>query len=154
MIRVIEEFPKLLSVLNYFERNYLGRLSDRLDFDSSTFHIDQWNFYDSVIKSKGNCQKTNNKIEGWHRSFNALNGCKKPQMYIYVNSIKKVQADTNFVFDKLLKDVMPEKRRRLDVVAKTHEQLYDVVQQYKSYEDKLVYMEDIAKLLGHPVSTH
>ena len=93
-------------------------------------------------------QKTSNRIEGWHRSFNALVGCKKPAMYIYINSIKKFQGETNFYADNFLKDQFSNKRKRCEEFVTRNEKLHDIVKSYSSFENKIAYLEAIAEIYG------
>ena len=64
MQRIAKDHPRLLSLLTYFERTYLGSVSRStgdLDFNSGRFSVDLWNFYDSLC-SNPDCHLTNNGL--------------------------------------------------------------------------------------------
>lgn len=149
-IKVISQYWNLLGLLNYFEKTYLGEYHDGIDFNSSMFHVNKWNMYSSVLNDP-HCKRTNNDIEGWHRAFNDLVGCKKPKVYIYVNAIKAQQANTNFIIDRFPDFKLPEKRRRVDHYFQRDQSIHALVKSYPSFTDKLQYLEEMSEKFGHPV---
>ena len=144
ILSLSKNYLKFLAVLRYFERTYLGRAD--IDFKASIFNVKNWNYFEKIVESAGTCIRTSNAVEGWHRSFNALVGCKKPMMYIYLNSILEVQAEINFRLDRLDVGITPSKRRRLAKVTDRNESLYSLVTSYDNYDDKLKYLDVVSKL--------
>ena len=63
-------------------------------------------------------------------------------MYLFLDSLHKVQSKNNFYFDR----EKPEKRPCLDTIVDRNINLYNLVKEYDNYEDKLTYLEDVAKI--------
>ena len=51
--------------------------------------IELWNVYDSALQE---LPKTNNSVEGWHRSFSHLLGACHPTIWKFIDSLKKEQS--------------------------------------------------------------
>ena len=55
-------------VIEYFEDNYIGRFRRNDPRRAPTFSIDLWNMFHRTFDE---LPRTNNSVEGWHRSFQA-----------------------------------------------------------------------------------
>lgn len=74
-------------VLDYFEDTYIGRLrvSGR---KPPLFEISLWNMF---TRTDDELPKTNNAIEGWHRSLKSLFQCCHPNIWMFLNIIQDIQ---------------------------------------------------------------
>lgn len=74
----------LIPLLNYFEKNYLGRDTYH-GFSEPRYSRDKWNQHEAVLKRLA---RTNNAIEGWHCGFIGRAGCDHPTIWRLIDVIK------------------------------------------------------------------
>ena len=75
-------------LMDYFEDNYIGRPTRTLR-RPPRFAVNIWNMYSRVQED---LPKTNNAVEGWHRSFASLVGCAHPSIWTFIRCIRKEHA--------------------------------------------------------------
>lgn len=93
------DFPdSALPISNYFEDTYIGRLQRRRR-QPPLFPIDIWNVYDRTLNQQ---HRTNNAVEGWHRGFQATCGIHFPNIFRFIDAIKRQQALHNFEITQLV----------------------------------------------------
>jgi len=79
----------LTPLLDYFEATWLGRPTRGVQSRRpSLFPINLWNCYSSAADG---LPKTNNAVEGWHRSFSSLISSHHPTIWKFIDGIKKDQ---------------------------------------------------------------
>ena len=95
---VPELFPLVLEQLNipealqlslYFERTYIGRTLPGGGQINPVFPITMWNHHHEVPIG---IPRTTNAIEAWHRSYNATIGCHLPNLWKFIDSLKREQC--------------------------------------------------------------
>jgi len=75
-------------ILDYFEDTFIGR-PGRRNRRGPVFSLHIWNMYDRTVQE---LPRTNNNIEGWHRGFqSAIGGC-HPNIWKFLDALKKHQA--------------------------------------------------------------
>ena len=76
---VSEDFPlDAQAVIDYFEDTYIGRLRPGGHRRAPLFNMELWNMYNQTIDD---LPRTNNAVEGWHRSFQANVGAYHPNFW-------------------------------------------------------------------------
>lgn len=93
-------FPaEALVIANYFEDTYIGRAMRRGRRQQSLFPVELWNVYNRTIDNQ---QRTNNDIEGWHRGFQAACGTLFPNIYRFIDALKRQQSMHNFEITQMV----------------------------------------------------
>uniref|UniRef100_A0A915HSP2 MULE domain-containing protein n=1 Tax=Romanomermis culicivorax TaxID=13658 RepID=A0A915HSP2_ROMCU len=77
--------PESLPIANYFEDIYIGR-GLRRGRQIPSFRIELWNLHQRSLNSQS---RTNNNVEGWHRGFLATCESFFPNIYKFVDCLKK-----------------------------------------------------------------
>lgn len=87
------DFPQeAIPIANYFEDTYIGRMTRR-GRQAPLFPIQFWNVYERTVNDQ---QRTNNDVEGWHRSFKETCGTLSPNIYRLINCLKRQQELHSF----------------------------------------------------------
>jgi len=95
-VDVVEAFEELSEILppecrpitDYFEDSYIGR-PQRRGRRQSTYALGMWNMH---LRSENELPKTNNSVEGWHRSFQSNVGSFHPTIWKFIGFIQREQA--------------------------------------------------------------
>lgn len=77
--------PAVITVLDYFDATWMN----------GPFSIEQWNHYGN----RG--PRTNNHMESWHRKINAVSGRAHPNIYSFIDLIKRDEALTRVSLQQL-----------------------------------------------------
>ena len=86
---VSEDFPlDAQAVIDYFEDTYIGRLRPGGHRRAPLFDMELWNMYNQTIDD---LPRTNNAVEGWHRSFQANVGAYHPNFWRFIDILKREQ---------------------------------------------------------------
>ena len=104
-------------LLEYFEDTYIGRFRQNAPRRNPLFAIDLWNMYHRTDQE---LPRTNNSIEGWHRSFQAhLSAC-HPNVWKFISILKKEEAlvRTSILQHQGGHPVPPQRRRYADCNAR------------------------------------
>ena len=85
---LVESSPREMEIVfDYWEDNYIGR-QRRNRRAAPLFAIDQWNVRDRVTDG---LPRTNNSVEGWHRSFQQTIDCHHPSVFKLIGQFRKEQ---------------------------------------------------------------
>ena len=86
---VSEDFPlDAQTVIDYFEDTYIGRLCLGCYRQVPLFELGLWNMYNQTLHD---LPRTNNAVEGWHRSFQANVGAYHPNFWKFIDILKREQ---------------------------------------------------------------
>lgn len=120
--QVVEKFEQLLDtpffnenveilqpLIDYFEDNWIGRLDRRGRRRPPNFAISLWNCYDAIILD---LPKTNNSVEGWHRAFCESVGATYPNIWKFINTLKKEQMMTHLKIEQIIAGNLNNVQRR------------------------------------------
>ncbi|XP_057335421.1 uncharacterized protein LOC130674168 [Microplitis mediator] len=100
---------ELSEMLDYFESTWIGVLKrNKVDRNDPLFRIELWNCYNSVLNDE---TRSNNGIEGWHRSFNALVRVHHASIIKFVTALKSEQTILELKLVQLNTGVPLVKRR-------------------------------------------
>ena len=113
-------------VINYFEDNYIGRLRSR-GRDNPTFAITSWNVHNRL---KDGLPRTNNHIEGWHRKLQASITSSHPNIWKFIDVLKKEQALVDVEINQILGGHKPPKQRK--IYSQITERLNNLVEAYEN----------------------
>jgi hypothetical protein len=100
--RVADSFDTLLEghapvtaqpIIDYFEDNFIGRLTRRNVRRAPLFPMDVWNISGRVDDA---LPRTNNSVEGWHRAFQSSLSCAHPSLWKFIDQLKKEEALQHF----------------------------------------------------------
>ena len=73
------------AIIDYFEDTYIGRLRPGCQRQDPLFPITVWNMYEQTLQG---FLRTNNAMDGWHRSFQAnVEGC-HPNFWKFIDILK------------------------------------------------------------------
>ncbi|XP_073406402.1 uncharacterized protein [Dendrobates tinctorius] len=87
------DFPQeAIPIANYFEDSYIGRMNRR-GRQAPLFPVQFWNVYERTLNDQ---QRTNNDVEGWHRSFRETCGTLFQNIYRFINCLKHQQELHSF----------------------------------------------------------
>ena len=123
-------------VLNYFEDTYIGRLR-RGRRDNPMFSQEMLNMY---TRTRDHLPRTNNNVEGWHRGIQShINAC-HPNIWKFLNVIKKEENLTRVRITQVLGGhQFPERKKYKDVNTR----IVNIVQSYPRLQN-LDYLRRIA----------
>ena len=135
----------LQPVLDYFENTYVsGRPARGRRRAVPPRYIPQlWNHHLSALNKS---HRTNNCSEGWHNRFNQLVGKSHPDIYTFINEVKKEQAfvESSIAELSLGKKVKISPRRKW---LEVQNRIQGIVAQYDTYNDDdnlLLYLRTIS----------
>ena len=86
---------ELQRVTDYFEDTFSGRPGIRNRRRDPKFPHNLWNVFDRVAAG---LPRTNNNIEGWHRRMGASVGCHHPNIWLFLDVLKR---DDGSILDAL-----------------------------------------------------
>jgi hypothetical protein len=105
-----EQAPdELTPVMDYFEDNYIGRLRRQGRRAAPTFAIAVWNVHNQVEE---NLPRTNNSVEGYHRKMQTAVSAHHPNIWRFLNILKREQSVNNTYLDQLLGGHAPPPQRK------------------------------------------
>lgn len=113
IINVFEELQEAMSpegipVLDYFEDSYIGR-KRRRNRAVPLFPHEIWNVNERVV---GNLPRTNNTVEGWNRKMQAAVSCHHPNIWRFINVLRKEYALNQNVIDQALGGHAPPPQKK------------------------------------------
>lgn len=123
-------------VLNYFEDTYMGR-PRRNGRDPPMFAHEMWNMYG---RTRNHLPRTNNNVEGWHRGLQFhINAC-HPNIWKFLNVIKREESLTKVKVNQCLGGIpVPDNKRYADCNTR----IVNIVQNYPGMQS-LEYLRRIA----------
>ena len=104
-----EELPnELQPVTDYFEDTFIGRPGIRNRRRDSKFpHM--WNVFDRVAAG---LPRTHNNIEGWHRRMAASVWCHHPNIWLFLDVLKREQTTNRVLIHQIIAGEAPPPQRR------------------------------------------
>ena len=108
---VFEELPMPAAqgLVLYFERTYIGRILPGGTQQEPIFPIEMWNHHHEVPQG---IPRTTNAVEAWHRSYNATVGCYHPNIWRFINALKREQGLVEVKQAKFIAGEKPAKRQK------------------------------------------
>lgn len=70
----------------YFEKSFVGRPQNNGQRRPPRYALEMWNQHENVLSQMS---RTNNGVEGWHNGLNHLGDCAHPNLYRFIEIIKK-----------------------------------------------------------------
>ena len=86
----------VLKVIDYFEDNYIGRRRRR-NRAPPLFSHEVWNIN---IRVTNDLPRTNNSVEGWNRKMQSAVGANHPNLWRFLNVLKREQGLLNTIIDQ------------------------------------------------------
>jgi hypothetical protein len=125
-------------VVDYFEDTWIGRPIRGSRRRQPLFAHEVWNCYNSV---NDNIPKTNNSVEGWHRSFNEMVSCNHPTIWKFINALKLEQSRNDLMIEQFIagRVAPPPKKKYRDCAQR----IIQVVSSYNQ-QNLLDYLRGIA----------
>ena len=136
---VSEDFPlDTQEVIDCFEDTYIARLRNGGHRRVPLFELGLWNMYNQTLDD---LPRTNNAVEGWHRSFQANVGAYHPNFWKFIDILKCEQnlTQVNIAQARAGHQPEPQRRRYLDI----NQRIKNIVQDYHNY-DIMQYLRDLA----------
>jgi hypothetical protein len=129
-------------MLAYFEVTWIGTLQfDGVQRHKPLFAHSTWNCFSAAEKLE---DKTNNRVEGWHNSFNHLLECNNPTIFTFIEKLKVEQGVNELQIQHLLAgQLLPEGKKTYKDCAL---RIQSVVAQY-AVRERLDYLLGIARNL-------
>ena len=124
-------------ILNYFEDTYIGRPRRNGNRDNPMFSQEMWNMYN---RTRFHLPRTNNNVEGWHRGLQFhINAC-HPNIWKFLNVIKKEENLTRVKVNQCLGGIpIPQKKKYADCNTR----ILNIIQLYPGMQT-LQYLRRIA----------
>ena len=109
--QVIEQLgiPASVELALYFEATYIGRTVPGGTQLTPLFPIKMWNHHHDVPQG---IPRTTNAVEAWHRAYNATIGCHHPNIWKWINAIRREQGLVEVKQAKFLAGDKPSKRTK------------------------------------------
>lgn len=132
-------FPdKHSDLLDSFELEWIGTENRRGQRKSEKFEINLWNMFEKDIR-------TNNSVEGWHRSFSELMARNNPTFWRFLNTLQIEQGKNENMIAKFLSGENPPKR--LDKYVKLDKRIQNVMSKFSSMT-----LQDYVKSISYLLS--
>lgn len=113
-------------LIDYFEDTWIGRPNRyKIIRRLPRYPIDLWNNYHASLDD---LPKTNNSIEGWHRSFSSLVSSHHPNIWKFIDSLKKQQAFTETKIEQVVSGISNLNKRK--TYKDTAHRIKCIVQEY------------------------
>lgn len=142
---VFGEDEDLQDFLFSFETEFVARYDRKRIARDPQFPIKFWNQFDAC---RSNLPRTNNNVEGWHRSFNELVRQKHPSFWELIRCLKVEQSRTELTVAAIRSGVSqpPPVKKYRDL----NERIRSIVLKYDDpmYTDKIEYVKSIANNLS------
>ncbi|XP_060835513.1 uncharacterized protein LOC132918342 [Rhopalosiphum padi] len=107
----VENEDLVMPFLDYFEDNWVGKITGRRKTRRQPRHpIDIWNCHYSA---KNGLPTTNNAVEGWHRGFTSVIGASHPNIWKFMDGIKKVQNIEELKREQYNAGEQPQKKKKV-----------------------------------------
>ena len=123
---------RCMPIADYFEDTYVGRPQRRGRRRPPTFPHTLWNVHNRTLQDM---DRTNNHIEGWHRSFQTLIGAQIPNIFRFVQKLKEEQMLNENQIARLVAGQPPNPKRRR--YQDLNERIINILESY----DNRTYMQ-------------
>ena len=130
--------PELEELTNYFEDTWIGRPFRRRRREA-IFKPEMWTTFERVLED---LPKTNNSLEGWHRTLQVTLGYNHPTFYKFVEFLKLEQDNTG---KKVLRmRAGHDDSRKKTKYQRTAKVIKTLVSEYGNRTNKLEYLQNIS----------
>lgn len=118
--------PEADPITDYFEDTYIGR-TRRRNRRAPRFPVSMWNMYDRVVED---LPRTNNSLEGWHNHMQANITSFHPNIWKFLEVLKREQALTSVTINQVLAGhpAPPTRKRYQDLTGR----IANIVQDYEN----------------------
>ena len=128
-----------LPIVDYYEDTWIGRPGRRNTRRPPKFEIEMWSCFERVQED---LPKTNNVIEGWHRTFlHQVSGC-HPTIWKFLAELRREQAPTEINIEKLLGGIGCNTGRKK--YRKSAERLKSLTDKFFEYQNVIDYLRAIS----------
>lgn len=93
-----ENEETLTPVINYFESTWIGSLDRRGKRKAPLFSIEVWNCFGRL---ESDLHRTDSNVERWHNSMLTLINCTSPNVWNFINAIKRYHSLTSLLKEQL-----------------------------------------------------
>jgi hypothetical protein len=131
-------------VTDYFEDVWIGRPDRRLVRRQPVYSHSMWNCYSQVLNEE---PKTNNNIEGWHRGFYELISGFHPNIWKFINGIRKDESLNEMRREQFISGMQGEPQRRK--YKNRAERLKQAVSNWNDNGDVLEYLRGISHNISY-----
>lgn len=116
--------PEADPIIDYFEDTYIGR-TRRHNKQAPRFPVNMW--HDRVTED---LPRTNNSLEGWHNHMQANITSFHPNIWKFLEVLKREQALTSVTINQMLAGhpVPPQRKRYQDLTIR----IANIVQEFKN----------------------
>lgn len=102
------------------------------------FRLQNWNLYERTLNGE---ERTNNSVEAWHNSVQFLFNVNHPNIYRFIETLKKQQTVQYY---EVAQTTAGKKARKSSKYKKVNERIQKIVNDYKIYSNMLDYLRSIA----------
>ncbi|KAB0790553.1 hypothetical protein PPYR_15049 [Photinus pyralis] len=107
--------PEAQCILDYFEDTWIGRPSTRRQRKPPQFAINIWNCYEVALQG---ASKTNNAVEGWHYAFEHQVSANHPNIWKFIDCLKREQSLHELQIEQLLSGQTDKKKKYRDAALR------------------------------------
>lgn len=100
---------QIQTLLNYIEATYMGTYNRRGVRKNPLFPMEIWNVHMTTLEGLA---RTNNNVEGWHNAFSSFVGQTHPNIFKFIEALKKEQNLQDFKFAQVSASQPAEPRRK------------------------------------------
>lgn len=130
--------PEAEPIVDYFEDSYIGRMR-RGGRKHPRFPIHMWNMKERV---EYDLPRTNNSLEGWHNSLQANVTACHPNIWTFIDVLRKQQSLSQLSITQLLAgQERPKKRRKYQ---DSSNRLKNLVSNFNDESDVLKFLKGVA----------
>lgn len=133
-----KNYEILQPLLDYFEDNYIGRPTRLGKRRSPKFPISLWNCFQTTAES---IPRTNNSVEGWHRSFSSHLSVHHPSIWKFIEGLRKEQSLNELKIEQYIAGEPLRKQKK--IYRDTAKRIETIVSEYGERPD-LDYLKGIA----------
>ena len=119
-------------------RQEMKSVQEKLKKFDPLFDLAFWNMYDQTI---GDLPRTNNVLEDWHRRFQANVGAYHPNVWKFIDILKRERSLNHVNISQVRADHQPEPQRRR--YQDSNRRIKNIVQDYHN-RDRLQYLRGLA----------
>ena len=101
-----EEFPQLVMFNDYFVEKWFG--------EDAKISMDMWSVYTETER------RTNNHVEGWNSKFMKVSGKHHPNIFQFVDALKREQAATELKVAQHDAAILPPQKKKKHTVMDQH----------------------------------
>jgi hypothetical protein len=112
---------------DYWESTYIGA-PRRGRRQAPLYRIENWN---QLSREQEGLPRTNNSLEGWHHGFQSMLGAHHPQIFTFIDYIRKEQGITDVQKSRLAADIQRRVSSKSTYV-RSGRRIQSIIQQYRT----------------------